>query len=189
MITAEILKKHFGINDQNFIKTILNDPKESVRYWKEYLGSFEGRVEEFFFKKWMNKGLDIDKTYGNQCKDVFSQFNKDIVGAPYIVGDPIVMWNKYDTLPTLRRYYEKINNTLLGVPRIGDVIIFKLGSTGHISICTRNANVLYFTSFDQNWPKQGYYDKNGNFIGTGVCHYVTHNYLSPQVVGWFRTKL
>ena len=127
-----------------------------------------------FFNKWNGKYLDADGAYGYQCKDVFSQYNKDLVKAPYIVGNPIVLWNSPPS--TLLKYYTKIPNTITGVPKMGDVIIFNTGVTGHISICTNAANMFWFTSFDQNWPSGS------------KCHYVSHNYIFPKVVGWFRPK-
>ena len=138
-----------------------------------------------FFAKWLGKGCDVDGAYGRQCKDVFSAFNRDVVGAPYLVGNAGEIWYKAPT-----KYYEKIINTITAVPQKGDIMIWLPywgNSFGHISICY-SANIMWFTSLDQNWPKQGYYDSKGNFIGTGVCHFQNHNYLWPKVVGWLRKK-
>lgn len=130
-----------------------------------------------FFDRWNNKYNNFDGAYGPQCKDVFSQFNHDLVTKTYIVGNPIVMWRNYDKLATLKRFYEKIpNDAWWKAPKMGDVMIFDIGATGHISICTNAVNWLWFTSFDQNYP-----------LGS-KCHYVAHNYLRPKVLGWFRPK-
>jgi hypothetical protein len=140
---------------------------------------------EQFFTYWNGKACDIDKAFGNQCKDVFSAFNRDVVKAPYIVGNAGEIWFK-DT----SRYYNRFINTITAVPQKGDIMIwlpYKGNSFGHISVCY-SANMFSFVSLDQNWPKQGYYDKNNNFIGTGVCHFQNHNYLWPKVVGWLRMK-
>jgi hypothetical protein len=79
-------------------------------------------------------------------------------------------------------------NSLLNVPQKGDIIIFKATKDnpfGHVSIFIEG-NVLSFKSFDQNFPSQGYKDKDGNFIGTGVCHIQSHSYIN--VAGWLRFK-
>jgi len=127
-----------------------------------------------FFDKWNGRYNNFDGAFGPQCKDVFSQFNHDLVKAPHIVGNPIILWRNYNKLSTLKQYYTKIPNTPTGVPKLGDVIIFNYGSTGHIAICTQAANIFYFTSFEQNYP-----------LGS-PCHFQAHNYL--KVVGWFRPK-
>jgi hypothetical protein len=129
-----------------------------------------------FFSKWNGKYLDYDHAYGYQCKDVFSQYNNDIVKAPYIVGNPIVLWNNYNNLANLKKFYTKVPNSLTAIPQLGDVIIFNVGMTGHISICTGVAGMFWFTSFEQNYP-----------LGSS-CHYVSHNYWKPKVMGWFRPK-
>jgi hypothetical protein len=131
-----------------------------------------------FFNTWNGKYLDFDHVYGPQCKDVFSAYN-DMQGLPYIVGNPINMWRgdiPKASLATLNKYYTKIPNSITAVPKMGDVIIFDVGYTGHISISTNTANILWVTSFEQNYP-----------LGS-KCHYVAHNYLRPRVVGWFRPK-
>ena len=128
-----------------------------------------------FFNKWNGRYNNYDNWGGFQCKDVFSQYNNDIVKAPYIVGNPIVLWNNYNNLPNLKKFYTKIPNTPLGLPKLGDVVIFNLGWTGHIAICSPSVNLFYFTSFEQNYP-------------TGSpCHFQSHNYL--KVLGWLRPKV
>jgi hypothetical protein len=126
------------------------------------------------FNKWNGRYNDYDKHFGPQCKDLFSQYNNDIVKAPYIVGNPIVLWNNYNNLPTLKKYYTKIPNTLTFIPKLGDVGIFNFGSTGHIVIHSQSANMFWFTSFEQNYP-------------TGSpCHFQSHNYL--RYMGVLRPK-
>ena len=68
---------------------------------------------------------------------------------------------------------------------MGDIVIWGtlVGEYGHIDICSGGADTNSFTGFDQNWPLQ--VDANGN--GTGVCHFVKHNYNG--VLGWLRPKV
>lgn len=124
-----------------------------------------------FFSKWDGKKLDYDGAYGAQCKDVFSQYNRDVAKNPnYIVGNAHVL---FDVAPT--SVYEKIKNTPSGVPRKGDIMIWSegIGKYGHVAIFVEG-NVNRFKSFDQNFP-----------IGS-ACHYQEHNW--KHVIGWLRPK-
>lgn len=157
------------------------DPQIAQQRFDEYC---KNPIDDFF-NTWLNKPANYDGVFGNQCVDIFKYFNRDVVKAPEVKGNAVDYWNKYPT-----KFYERIPNTWYAVPKKGDVIIWQANKTlpfGHIAICAE-ANFWKFKSFEQNWPVQGYYDKNGNFIGTGICHFETHNYLSPKVLGWLRPK-
>lgn len=114
------------------------------------------------------------KKIGNgQCKILFNQYNKDVVGGKRIYGNAKDLWNVYDTAK-----YTKIKNTLTFVPKTGDVMIWgawKENPYGHVAIVD-SANVFWFTSFEQNWP-----------VGS-VAHLQKHNYVSPPVLGVLRPK-
>ena len=151
------------------------------KYYQEYCTN---PVDDFF-NRWLNKGLDYDGVFGNQCVDVFKYFNREVVHGPEVSGNAIDYWNKYPT-----KYYTRIENTITAIPQKGDVAIFgvsKLLPLGHIVIVD-SANLFTLKIFEQNWPTQGYYDKKGNFIGTGTCHFRTCGYLSPKILGWLRPK-
>ena len=131
-----------------------------------------------FVNKYNGKGINFDGYYGNQCMDLWQQYNKEVVGAPAIpaaVAKLVWLNNAYPL-----GYYTKVANTPTNIPVAGDVVIWD-GTAGHIAVF-QTGDVMKFTSFDQNYPSQGYYDKYGNFIGTGVCHLQTHNY--NNVLGW-----
>lgn len=156
-----------------------NGPRADELY-KEYCLSFENRVRNFF-NQWNNRRADFDNVYGNQCVDVFKYFNRDVVGGPAVKGNAIDYWNNYP-----KTHYTRIVNTITAIPKIGDVAIFevsKLLPLGHIAVVNW-ANLFILNLFEQNWPVQGYYDRKGNFIGTGKCHFRNHNYLSPKIKGW-----
>ncbi len=139
-----------------------------------------------FFTKYNGKGINFDGYYGNQCMDLYQQYNKEVVGAPSVPANPAYKVWYYNLYPL--DFYTKIANTPDGVPQAGDVVIWGPnlnGGFGHISVFQKG-DVNNFTSFDQNFPSQGYYDYQGNFIGTGVCHFQPHNY--NYVYGWLRPK-
>ena len=128
------------------------------------------------FNFWNTKYDDFDKAYGPQCKDVFSRYNKEFFGNPYLKGNAIQLWNNL----TVQKYYTQIKNTLALIPQKGDVAIFNStlkNPYGHVSICTGRGNWLWFQSFDQNLP-----------LGT-PCHFQNHNYIYPRVLGVLRPKI
>lgn len=122
-----------------------------------------------FVKKWIGKGIDYDGKFGYQCVDVYRMYVKEVLGVPQ--SPPVVgakdIWDNY-----LKEYFDRIENTIEAVPQQGDVIIWSVGSYGHIAICD-SATKNSFTSFEQNWVELN---------GTGVTELRTHNY--NNVLGW-----
>lgn len=124
-----------------------------------------------FRNKWIGKGIDFDGKFGFQCVDVYRMYCKEVLEipqSPSVVGAKDI-WDTY-----LRAYFEKIENTLTAVPEQGDVIIWNVGTYGHIAICD-SANIDSFISFEQNWT---------HLDGTGVTELRTHQY--KDVLGWLR---
>jgi hypothetical protein len=150
-----------------------------------------------YIAKWYGQFCNFDNAYGCQCKDLFSQYNHDLVGAPYIVGNPIDLWNH--TPAVLLRFYTKIPNSLTFIPKLGDVVIITAGATGHIGICVEGGWLTY-KSLDQNFPgdiglktipvplRAGAKDKATGF----PCQFVKHSCsvwaTSYRLLGVFRPK-
>lgn len=139
-----------------------------------------------FFNTYDKKGINFDGSFGNQCVDLYRQYVKDVLGLPQSPPVKGASWIRttYD-----KSLYDWFDNTITAVPQLGDILIWDQragGGFGHVAIY-KSGNVFAFTSFDQNYPSQGYYDKFGNFIGTGVCHFQGHNYFGG-LVGWLRAK-
>ena len=137
-----------------------------------------------FFGKYDQKPIDFDGYYGYQCMDLYRQFVEESLGFPQSppVAGAVDVWVTY-----LKEHFDRIDNTLEAIPVKGDIIIwgYDVGKWGHIAVC-KDGDQMSFTSFDQNWPSQGYVDANGNFQGTGVCHFQGHSYNG--VLGWLRVK-
>jgi hypothetical protein len=133
-----------------------------------------------FTANWKGKGINFDGAYGNQCMDLAEQFNRDVVGAPRIGGNAI-------DAPHLasKDHYDWIPNTPTNFPLKGDLVVWNYTPFGHIAVA-EVGNPVTFDSLDQNFPMQGYTDKNGNFIGTGVAHIERHHYA--HVIGFLRPK-
>lgn len=124
-----------------------------------------------FTRDWDGKYDDFDGAYGAQCKDLFSRFNRDVVGNPnYISGNA---YQLFDAAPS--SVYEKIKNTPSGVPQKGDIVIWNegIGKYGHVAVFIEG-DTKRFKSFDQNFP-----------IGS-KCHFQEHTYKA--VTGWLRAK-
>jgi hypothetical protein len=136
-----------------------------------------------FINKYMNKKLDTDgypSWQPYQCVDVIRQYQKEVIGSIVVGGNAIDYWYQYPYNATLKKYYDRIPNTLTFVPKLGDIGIFAAWANnpyGHIGICTNAGNMWYFTTFDQNWPSGS------------PCHYVSHNYLYPKFLGVLRPKV
>ena len=140
-----------------------------------------------FLATYNGKGVDYDHFYGNQCMDLYRLYVEKVLNLPQSPPVRGAAWirSTYD-----QSKYDWFANTPLAVPKPGDILIWDTragGGFGHVAIYI-SGNVLSFTSFDLNWPSQGYYDKYGNFIGTGVAHYQGHNYFGG-LVGWIRPKV
>ena len=126
-----------------------------------------------FFSKYNGKFTDYDGYYGNQCMDLYRQYVKECLEYPQ--SKPVTgaadVWSSY-----LPDYYERIENTIMGVPQEGDIVIWNKnagGGFGHIAIY-HLGDINNFISFDQNWP-----------VGS-ACHFQNHNYTN--VLGWLRPK-
>lgn len=135
-----------------------------------------------FINKYMNKYLDTDgyPSYNKyQCVDVIRKYLVESVGCKLVGGNARDYWYNYDLDPTLKKHFTRIKNTVTAVPKLGDIIIWdawRKNPYGHIAICSASAGLIYFTSFDQNWP-----------VGS-PCHYQAHDFFwwSPKVLGWLR---
>lgn len=125
---------------------------------------------EEFIELHNGKFEDFDKAFGDQCKDLFSLYNLEVVeNVNYVWGDAKDLW---DNAPD--EFYERLTLN----PRRGDVVIWGtgVGEYGHVAIYL-NGDENNFTSFDQNWP-------HGN--NTDPCQKINHNY--KNIIGYLRPK-
>jgi len=122
------------------------------------------------FSKWLetNNGKYVEvagsATALNQCTDLANSFIRDVLNFP------IIEWtNAIDFPKKAGDRYQWIPNSPSALPEAGDLMIFKLGAYGHISVFIEG-NLSSFRSFDQNYP-----------LGT-PAHVQNHTYSS--VTGW-----
>lgn len=125
-----------------------------------------------FIDKWNGKGADWDKSYGNQCVDLYRFYVNEVLGfaqTPPVPGAKDI-WTS-DT-PN----FEKIANTPTGIPEPGDVMIWgsKYGPYGHVAIVTK-ADLNTFTCFSQNDPSGA------------LCGLKDYKTYTP-VIGWLHPK-
>lgn len=131
-------------------------------------------IKEFFdayLGLWIESNKSSDQSTNDQCVDLWRVYNRKVIKAPDIFGNPPKLWDNYQS-----DFYERIVNTPTFIPQLGDVPIWKkaYGGIGHIAICTDIADLKTFTSFDQNDP-----------IGE-PAHYQPHTYANVQ--GFLRPK-
>lgn len=131
-----------------------------------------------FIQKYQHTRVDFDGRYGDQCVDLFNRYLVDCLG----INNPIQMfpvasayqiWDYAKDNPHFTRY----ENTPTAVPKEGDIMIWEKSKSlphGHVAIYV-SGDVNSFQSLDQNWP-----------VGNDT-EIITHDYLSPKVVGWIRS--
>ncbi|GAA4076056.1 CHAP domain-containing protein [Nocardioides kongjuensis] len=138
-----------------------------------------------FAATWNGKYLDYDKAYGNQCYDVFSQYNHDVVGGPGIhaatTGGAKDIYNDYGTNGAAAHYQRIAAGD--GPPRVGDVVVWGNGTYGHVGVVTAVTDGG-FTALEQNT------DGRASSTSTGaVTHQVTHTYGEQRgILGYLRPK-
>ena len=104
----------------------------------------------------------------NQCVDCANSCIKNVF------GQPMIEWtNAIDFPQKAGSEYDYIENSPSAVPQESDLIIFGLGSYGHISVFVEG-DINSFRSMDQNYP-----------LGT-PCHIQNHSY--KNVLGWLHFK-
>lgn len=126
-----------------------------------------------FKEKHLGESLDWDKNFGAQCVDLYRFYVSEVLGFPQSPGvrGAADIWTTVD-----EKYFEKIPNTLLGVPRKGDIMIWNTkagGGYGHVGVVLE-AGVMNFTSLDQNWSQM-------------KVTVETHSY--SNTIGWLRPKI
>lgn len=91
-----------------------------------------------FFNAYNGKKADYDGSFGAQCKDLFSFYNRDVVGnIGYVVGNANQLYNNCPAA-----FYQKITT-----PKKGDVATWNIGEFGHVAIVWDNGKF-----FSQNYP-------------------------------------
>lgn len=195
-LTVDILKKHFGLNDPNFIQYILNNPEQRERYWKEYLASVRPGIAEFMDdingKKLDTDGYPKDQPF--QCVDVIraaiaggirtptalaKKYPKGVWGLPLVGGNAIDYWNNYPKNPILQKYFERVVNHWWVIPQEGWFAIFeatKGNPAGHIGL-VKWGSLLKMTVMQQNDPLRS------------ECHYKDYNYRNPKCIGFLKPKV
>jgi surface antigen len=109
--------------------------------------------------------------YRGECVSIVKRWISEN-GWPMKSGNAIQWQNNGDD------FYKWIKNTTSAVPSPGDLIVFSIGTYGHIGIVA-SANAYTVDVFNQNWP-------HGNT--TDPCVVTRFNYTSPKVEGWLHPK-
>lgn len=174
-LVLALIAKGYNFVDAN---NAANGPRNEDLY-KEYCSN----PVDVFFAQHLNQGINQDGAYGNQCMDLMHEYIADVLGLDRkVLGarDARTVFTNFINL-TGHDNFTRVYNRWWLVPKKGDIMFWGMNPSGHVAIFDKGS-IWSFTSYDQNWPVQGYYDKSGNFIGTGVCHFQKHNWTN--VLGW-----
>lgn len=127
---------------------------------------------EIFIKIISNLFVDYDGAWGDQCVDLVQQYNKVVVGGPFLTGQAAKdIWNTYP-----KEFYDRIENKPDNCPEPGCIMIWgdKYGPSGHIALVLE-ANLNTSRCFSQNDP-------------TGARSTVREYKDYYGVLGWLRPK-
>lgn len=127
----------------------------------------------------LNKGIDVDHAFGDQCWDLVALYNEQVIGIPASQGwglptgpdaDAKDVWLYFEN--PLPQYFDKIQAPF----EQGDIIVWGevIGKDGHIDIFDSPINSTSWWGLDQNWP-----------VGS-VTHLQQHNYNG--ILGGLRPK-
>lgn len=143
-----------------------------------------GVAATFFAAKWEGKYLDYDHAYGNQCFDVFAQYNHDVVGGRDIhaatTGGAKDLYNDYATNGAAARY-DRIPGSER--PAAGDVVVWGSGRYGHVGVVTGVTESGY-TVLEQNTDARA----SDNTTGA-LPKSVTHRFGESSLLGYLRPKV
>jgi uncharacterized protein YukE/surface antigen len=137
-----------------------------------------------FAAKWEGKYLDYDHHYGNQCFDVFAQYNHDVVGGKDIhaatTGGAKDLYNDYATNGAAARY-DRVPGSERPAP--GDVVVWGTGKYGHVGVVTGVTESGY-TVLEQNTDARASDNTTGALPKT-----VTHRFGESSLLGYLRPKV
>ncbi|MBK6301304.1 MAG: CHAP domain-containing protein [Actinomycetales bacterium] len=137
-----------------------------------------------FAAKWAGKYLDYDHAYGNQCFDVFAQYNHDIVGGRDVhaatTGGAKDLYNDYATNGAAARY-DRVPGSER--PAAGDVVVWGNGTYGHVGVVTGTTDSGY-TVLEQNTDARASSGSAG-----ALPKEVTHRFGESTLLGYLRPKI
>jgi len=113
--------------------------------------------------KYLGVKLDFDSAFGEQCVDVTKAYAQECLGIGPLMGNAI----DYKDNPW-PQWFDLHINTLTYIPGAGSIAVWNDsvgGGFGHVGIVD-TASLMFFHSFDQNWPKGS------------SCHIQLHSYTN-----------
>jgi len=108
-----------------------------------------------------NKGVDVDKAFGDQCWDVGAAYCRDVIGVPgpYLPTVGGAVRTSFENFPgVLSQFFDKVVNNPNDphqVPPAGSLVFWGtyVGPNGDVAICVDpKSGQLNFTAFCQNAP-------------------------------------
>lgn len=136
-----------------------------------------------FYHKYLGKYVDYDDVSPNQCVDLAKAYMQECIGIR-TKGRGVSVWGdaiNYQHLPgAMAKYLYKVDYIHGMVPMPGDMVVFKGGKHGHISVVVNDQSTsAQLVTFDQNYGK------------TKSCRLVRHKYddvicfiRRPRTIMW-----
>ena len=130
-----------------------------------------------FFQTWNGKPCEVsDPSNLNQCFDLAFAWCDALSVPRTAIGHLYASQIWTNPNDATIKYFEMIPNTPLGIPQVGDIVVFKGGTAGHVSISTGVGDTNTLQTFDQNWGAT-----------VGHCGLITHVY--DNVLGFLRLRV
>lgn len=129
-----------------------------------------------FIKKYLNKSIDYDGRFQNQCVDCFNQYLVEVYGIKEPIKEfPVMSAFQLFDMAKKKKNFETQNNGLFDIAKEGDIIVWNqgVGPHGHVGICVK-AGLMTLEVFEQNWN------------GVQKCVINKHGY--KNITGFFRLK-
>lgn len=130
-----------------------------------------------FIANFLNRPVDTDGIYPNQCMDLMHEYCIDVLGLSKTALTEPSAYLVYKDFGKINggNLFSRITYITGLIPQKGDIVVFgqDIGSYGHVCIFLEGDNTK-FKSFDANWPS-----------GT-LPHIQDHDYKG--VLGWLHFK-
>jgi hypothetical protein len=107
-----------------------------------------------FLRAYLNKGVDYDKAFGNQCVDIYRQYAYDNGWAQY----PPMGSGGAKSIRAMPALDGKVGQTETDLPAVGDVVIYDATQSnpyGHVAVCVATLPGCHIVIEQNGFDPQG----------------------------------
>jgi len=140
-----------------------------------------------FIAAYTGKSVSFPNCSDNQCMTLMHVYLQEVFNLtdPSLLANPSA-YEVYTNYPKEAgsQYFDRVQNTLTGVPSSGDIVVFAAneggtGIDGHVCLFI-SGDMNSFVSFDSNWPEGSLPHSQSHSTYTGVL-----GWLTPRPQGTF----